>query len=117
MANTRGNVKLTFGKTTREQGFNLGELKSAKLKGNALYREACKVIIPRAVFRVWGPKTSFAMTEVEMDEKAGTTFKATGFIVKPLHGFNDKDQCVFETDNVPVTVEFVMPSDEDESAA
>lgn len=114
----RGSITLSYGKQKSEHGFNLGDLKSLKLKGNALYREACKTIIPRAVFRVWGPKTSFAMTEIELDEKNGTSFKVKGYIVKPLHGFNDKDQCVFETDNVPVTIEFALPTADDaESAA
>lgn len=109
MAKTRGQVTLSYDHTTRSQGFNMGELKGSTLKGSSLFEEGCKRIIPTAMFRVWGPKTSFAVTQKETVKDG---FSATGLWLKPMHGFpapssNDASKgVVLETDGAPIEVEF-----------
>ena len=107
MAKTRGTVTLSYDNTTRSQGVNMGELKGAALKSNALFEKGCELIIPMAMFRIWGPKTSFAVTSKTVTKDG---FEATGLWLKPMHGFPittpTAKGIVLETDNVPVEVEF-----------
>lgn len=115
MAKTRGQVTLSYDHTTRSQGFNMGELKGSTLKGGSLFEVGCMRIIPTAMFRVWGPKTSFAVTEKEVTKDG---FEATGLWLKPMHGFpapssNDASKgVVLETDGAPIEVEFDGTGDE-----
>jgi hypothetical protein len=109
---TRGTVKLSFEGYTHNQGFNLGDLKGVSLRSHALFDEGIRRVIPTAMFRIWGPKTSFALTKKDV---AKDGFTAEGLWLKPMHGFPfstpDAKGVVVETNLEPMHIEFDASGD------
>ena len=107
---SRGNITLTDNTGTKHLGVNVGDLISKRLKGNALFRQSLEHVT-KVLFRIYGPKTFFMMTEAVIPTN-GTTFKMKGYVGKPVHGKTD----IFETDSVPVTIEFAIDNGEVDAA-
>ena len=92
-----------------ESGVNLGDLKDTKHKGQRLFRE-CVEQLEKAIFRIYGPKTFLVIESKDFQDRS---FTLTGSIAKPVHG----KERTFEVLTPGVTVEFSLPSNDEEVEA